>query len=162
MAEQSRTDRIGEFVLGFVLAAAGIGATIPQLSPMLRAFDKPNPAALCNPGQTRDCVTLTHGVIQPASDAESDISVSYNDGLSSTDLTIQGDSAPQVGTRVNVERWNNRIVSITERTTEHRYRTNQWPRGGRTIAKGALGIAVTSIFTFLGLGLMLSKAVRRG
>jgi hypothetical protein len=59
-----------------------------------------------------------------------------------------------VGSKVDLERWNGKIVGVVDHVTEHRYRTDDWPKGWKDplpitlVALGLLGLAGLAVGYF--------------
>ena len=88
-------------------------------------FGAIDPSVRCNAAVTTHCFTRVPGVVTAADELE--VVVSYDDGLRNAELGPVGNTYPDVGTRVLLERRDGHFMSAYDPKREHRYRTGRWP-----------------------------------
>ena len=119
-------------VLGLFMLVGGIAVFV-------EGFSTIDPSTRCSAGVAQPCMSRSTGVVERAD--ERSISVSADDGIHSLQIRQRGDAYPEAGTQVLVERWNGQVVAIVDRTSERRYRTDDWPARWKN-GPGFTGIGV--------------------
>jgi hypothetical protein len=126
-------------IICLVLAVGVIAVASTRIA---GAFDDPNPSVRCGSSPTPGCVSRVRGVIAPGKPLEGDISVSYDDGTKYETVNLQTRAKPEVGQRVDLEYRGRTLVSVYDRSSGHRYRTDTWPRHWRSVGVALIPLCV--------------------
>src|SRR5438132_5956570 len=111
--------------LALGVVAAMIGTAVHQVLWMTSGVDLTKP---CSAARAKDCVAREPGrVVSTEEGGDDNITVAYRDETRTATVYLSGAHLPSVGTRVVLERWNGKIVSVLERGAERRHQTYDWP-----------------------------------
>jgi hypothetical protein len=70
-----------------------------------------------------------------------DLTVRYDDGRRTVEISLVGDWSPPLGTLVMLERWRGDVVSVYDLRSERRHKTDSWPSLGQTASGSFMVVA---------------------
>jgi hypothetical protein len=108
-------------LFGLVIVAAVIMAAVNETR---WTFTRVNPEHACTVGQSGDCLTRTRGVVTSGDDYG--FTVAIDRAPYRREVTSLDNPGPPVGSRVVMEDWHGRLVSVVDSARGRRH-TNQWP-----------------------------------
>jgi hypothetical protein len=126
-------------VFALVIAALLIAAAVNETR---WTFTRVHTERVCKTGHGGDCLTRTPGLVKSVDGA--DFTVAIDRAPYRRTVYSFGDPVPSVGTRVVMEDWHGRLVSIVDPVRGRRH-TNQWP-SPRKDALEALGAWAALLF----------------
>jgi hypothetical protein len=103
------------------------------------AFTNVNPERVCAPSQRHDCLIRMPGRVSSEDGLTFTVGVDRRPYSYSLD-TVPG-TPPSAGSRVVVETWNGRLVSIVE-PQRGRRRAEEWPRKWHDLSEGVAALVV--------------------
>jgi hypothetical protein len=115
----------GHLVAGIVALLLGIALLVPLIEESRWAFTTVVPGRICADGQTGSCMERFPARVVAAD--RSKFWVTYDDARRGRQVELEDGFAPPVGSRIVLEQWKSRLVSVVDARDRRRH-TGQWPR----------------------------------
>lgn len=157
---QSEGSLGGNIVFGLAFGLVGLVLLVGFVQE-LRASRAIAGAAVCDDRTDSGCLRHERGVVVAIDDEYDGVTVRYDDGRRTADLTIDSRPLPPAGSRVTLERWpsywsaSTDIVAIVDERTGRAHHTDEWPSTGESV----FGIPFSLVFVGIGAAALFEAFV---
>jgi hypothetical protein len=117
----------GHLVAAIVAVLLAIAFLVPLVEESRWAFTTVVPERICADGQTGSCLERFPARVVAANDTK--FWVVYDDARRGRSIELEDGVVPRVGSRVILEQWKSRLVSVVDGHGRRRH-TGQWPQRG--------------------------------